>query len=314
MGEPEGRFIPPHILITSETKTKGYCRERRAARRRRKAGPFASVGIGKERIPRDSADPSNILVPAALPPELEEALPPTPFAFSPLQTLKLRRERRNSQIGGKKKRAQELYRATRATFCNPVMQSKGNSPECTRTPVVSYSTSSVLSDGASTIFGGDSVYIYNPDIAAQAMKNSRHTSFGIGPRFQEERSSLRRNRVDRFYNIDTGPRCGIAKSVRSSLMGHSLAESRSKRFTIPKTLNKVGPGSYSQSYLLRSSRLQDRWDSPSPSFSSPGRVKHAKQPLLGRRKVRMSSHRSSPHLRGSPAGGVVLKAMPCRFR
>ena len=88
-------------------------------------------------------------------------------------------------------------------------------------------------------------------IASRAMKlvaTGATSSFGRAERFAEESRNRRKVRIDRFYDVDGGNKCSLAKSVRNSLYGSAMAHNKAPRFPRPSPQlaqpDTVGPGSY----------------------------------------------------------------------
>ena len=293
------RFVAPNILVA--TSTHDSISKKRQRRRRR---AFAKVGLRKDPVARFNIDPPSILVPAPLPKELEDALVPKVYAFSGLQTYGMRKR----ALRGRERVAQELYSPTRVTFASmPSTRAVAESaaPEHAEMedelPAHASTAASGLYENSSVLTVVSDTPSHGMGIASRALKQvakGSHTSFGLSNRFQAESMNQKRQRVDRMYDIDTGPKCGVAKSVTSSLFGNALAHSTSQRFpdTGASLVESPGPGSYKTSFNLISTRISDRWDMQSSAFRSNTRSNFDRKRLGRLGQGLMANTSSSPSL------------------
>jgi len=309
MLERNEKFVEPNFLISTRENAVG--RKQRKKRRRNmrgREGVFAKVGLGKDKVERINVDPSNILVPAALPPDVEEQLGPAPYAFSSMLTYSQRKKSSVPMSGDKPLSAQELYSPTRHTFAAELSKNTQHvqDDQDEYEPEDSTAINSGLND-SSTLSSFDSfsdTASHGMGIASRAMKlvaSGSTTSFGRSQRFAEENRRRKNTRVDRFYDVDGGVKCSLSKSVAKSLFGTSMAHNEAPRF--PKKSSKlvqpdtVGPGSYKVSYGLVSTRISDRWDVQSASFKGVQRSKPSVQ--SGGRRIERRAERSSGGRGGS---------------
>ena len=302
------RFVAPNILISTETSNTVSKRRQRRLRR-----AFAKVGLRKDRVERFNIDPPSIVVPAPLPKEVEEILVPKAYGFSGLQTYSQRQRARK----GRNRVAQELYSPTRATFATRLSKPEAENQTATDfdedTSANSHAAPAAgLSESSSVMTVVSDTPSHGLGIASRALKQvakGSHTSFGLSNRFETSSALQRRRTVDRMYDTDTGTKCGIAKSVSSSLFGSALAHSTSQRFPIKEVAKSPGPGSYSTSYNLISKRIGDRWDMRSPSFkphrksNSRKRLGHLGQSLL---KLEPTVLQASQHVPDNSRGAISI--------
>lgn len=300
------RFLEPNFLITTHDNAVG--RKQRKKRRRNlrgREGVYAKVGLRKDRIERINVDPSTILVPAALPPEIEEQRDPAPYAFSSMLTYSQRKKNALPMMqDGTRLMAQDLYSSTRDTFASTRTKKFGQEEEEEEyeyNPATSTMSGSDSLEELSTLSSFPSfsdTASHGTGIASRAMKNvasGATSSFGRAERFAAEARRRRKIRTDRFYNVDGGTKCTLAKSVSKSLCGTAMAHNQAPRFAIKsaklKQPDNVGPGSYRTSYGLISTKINDRWDMQSSSFKGVER----NAPDGGKRRRRGSSGQHVHH-------------------
>jgi hypothetical protein len=304
------RFLEPNFLISTHDNAVG--RKQRKKRRRNLRGRervFAKVGLRKDHVERINVDPSTILVPAALPKEIEEQMEPAPYAFSSMLTYSQRKKNAIPMQNGNRLVAQDLYSATRETFASPATKTHGQEDN-----IADFEENEDdYTPGESTMSNrrGDSLQelstlssfpsfsdtaSHGMGIASRAMKQvatGANSSFGREERFAAESRIRRKIRTDRFYNLNCGTKCSLAKSVSTSLYGTAMAHSQAPRFlqkspqlSQPDT---IGPGSYKTSFGLISTKIRDRWDVQSSCFKS---VHRNRSNLIGREPGRRGNRSS----------------------
>ena len=268
---------------------------------------FAKVGLRKDPVERINVDPSTILVPAALPQEVEDQMAPAPYAFSSMLTYSQRKKNAVPSLDdGTRLMAQDLYSPTRRTFASPVVNKHRGLGEEEGGDDDGYDP-----DG-SLVGGGDSLEEHSTlssfpsfsdtashgmGIASRAMKlvaTGATSSFGRAERFAEEARNRRKVRIDRFYDVDGGNKCSLAKSVSNSLYGSAMAHNQAPRFPRPSPQlaqpDTVGPGSYKVNYGIVSTKISDRWDLQSSSF------KGIQRKNTGKRRNGLNGSQSEPAL------------------
>lgn len=277
------RFVEPNFLITTVDNAVGR-KQRKKRRRRGRDAVYAKVGLRKDPIDRINIEPSEILVPAALPPEIEEQQEII-YAFSSMMTYNQRKKKNMPKSEDNVcLTAQQLYSSTRVTFANDHGKAKAaNESVIENEDEDSYHGDDAISHRGGSLHEGSSTLSSFPSfsdtashgmgIASRAMKlvaTGASSSFGRSERFAEESNRRKNRRIDRFYDVDGGVKCSISKSVNKSLFGTAMAHNDAPRF--PKKSPKlsqpanVGPGSYKVTQGLISKKIQDRWDLQSSSF------------------------------------------------
>ena len=309
------RFVEPNFLITTIDSAIGR-KQRKKRRRKGRDAVYAKVGLGKDPVERVNVEPSEILVPAALPPEIEEQMEKA-YAFSSMLTYNQRKQKdRPVDKDNTQLIAQALYTPTRRTFAADL--GKNNFGQDGDENIDEYydgddamsTTGGLLHEDSSTLSSFASfsdTASHGMGIASRAMKkvaSGASTSFGRSERFAAESNRRKNVRVDRFYDVDGGVKCSLSKSVSKSLFGTAMAHNEAPRFprTNPKLAQPahVGPGTYKVSYGLVSKKIQDRWDLQSSSFRAVQRNGKSgeKRRQKGRRLTR--SKYDSKHTQSLP--------------
>ena len=117
-------------------------------------------------------------------------------------------------------------------------------------------------------------------------------SFAYASRFDVKIGDTFSPSMDRMYDIDCGPKAGIAKTAQASLRGSANARDRTTRSMGPSLRDILnnrspGPGAYDVT-KMQSSKLDDHWNRPSVSFQTYPRTLQSSESSVEKHKTHQS--------------------------